>query len=160
MQVEELMTSSIQCCNPGDSLERAAAIMWGSDCGCVPVCETDGGSRTIGVVTDRDICMCALFQGKPLRELRVSEAMAREVVSVRPNDSLESAERAMQDARIRRLPVIDAQGSLVGILSLSDIAREAARQQTSPRRGVTETEVNETLAAICQPNSGALIAGV
>jgi CBS domain-containing protein len=158
MQVEELMTQTIQCCSPRDSLEHAAAVMWSNDCGCVPVCETGGDSRTVGVVTDRDICMCALFQGKPLRELNVSDAMAREVVAVRPNDSLESAERAMQDARIRRLPVIDEQGSLVGILSLSDIAREAARQQTSPRRGLTETEVNDTLAAICQPNSGPLIA--
>jgi CBS domain-containing protein len=156
MQVEELMTPSIQCCSPEDSLEHAAEIMWSHDCGCVPVCQQNGGSKTIGVLTDRDICMCALFQGRPLRELHVSDAMAREVVSIGPHDSLAQAERAMQDAQIRRLPVIDEQGTLVGILSLSDIAREAARQQTSSKRQITDTEVNDTLAAICQPNSGPL----
>jgi CBS-domain-containing membrane protein len=110
------------------------------------------------VRTDRDICMCALFLGKPLRELTVSEAMARQVISIRPNDSIAAAERAMQDAQVRRLPVINERGSLVGILSLSDIAREAAREQTSPRRRVTGAEVNDTLAAICQPNGGPLMA--
>ncbi len=158
MQVEELMTPATHCCNPGDSLEHAAEMMWSHDCGCLPVCQKDGASETIGVLTDRDICMCALFQGKPLRELSVGDAMAREVISVRPRDTLAQAERAMQEAQIRRLPVIDEQGTLVGILSLSDIAREAARQQTSSRPQITETEVNETLAAICQPNSAPLSA--
>ena len=155
MHVEELMTPAVQCCQANDSLERAAQIMWSQDCGCVPVCAAQG--EAVGVLTDRDICMCALFQGKPLRELQVSEAMAREVIAVRPNDSLSEAERAMQEAQIRRLPVINKQGVVVGMLSLSDIAREAAREQTSPRRRVTESEVNDTLAAICQPNGGPLL---
>ncbi len=157
MQVEELMTQAVQCCKTDDSLEQAADIMWSRDCGCVPVCDSDGGSQAVGMLTDRDICMCALFQGKPLRDLRVSDAMARQLVAVRPNDSLSDAERVMQDARIRRLPVIDSRGALVGMLSLSDISREAAREQTSSRRRVTDSEVNETLAAICQPNGGPLI---
>jgi len=157
MQVEELMTPSVQCCQANDSLERAAEIMWSQDCGCVPVCATAGDNQAVGMLTDRDICMCALFQGKALRELRVSEAMARQVIAVRPNDSLTDAERAMQEAQIRRLPVINKQGTVVGMLSLSDIAREAAREQTSPRRRVTEAEVNDTLAAICQPNGGPLM---
>ena len=130
--------------------------MWDHDCGCVPVCSGNGVTRTIGVITDRDICMGALFQGKPLQELRVGDAMARQLLACRPEDSLREAEQAMRDARIRRLPVLDDQGALLGILSLADLAREAAREQTRAYREVTEVEVNDTLAAICQPSGQSL----
>jgi CBS domain-containing protein len=160
MQVQQLTTQSIQCCQPGDSLQHAASLMWGHDCGCVPVCESDGGSRPVGVITDRDICMCALFQGKPLSQLSVEDAMAREVKAVRARDSIAQAEQIMRDARIRRVPVIDDRGGLVGMLSLSDLAREAARGRgrTGQNPSVGEAEVNETLAVICEPNRDPLIA--
>ncbi len=158
MRVTEIMTRSIQSCRPSDSLERAALLMWNYDCGCIPVCAgDDGAGQTVGVVTDRDICMSALFEGKPLRELSVGDAMAREVLSCRPQDSLAQAEQAMREARIRRLPVTDDQGTLIGMLSLADIAREAAREQTRPNREVTEVEVNDTFAAICEPTRQPLI---
>jgi CBS domain-containing protein len=148
MQVKEIMTQQVQACRPEASLESAAQLMWDYDCGWLPVCTGDGVSQPVGVVTDRDICMCALFQGKPLRELRVSDAMAREILSCRPEDSLEKAERAMRAAHIRRLPVIDGEGGLVGVLSLADLAREATRERTQ----LSESEVNMTYAAICEPN--------
>src|SRR4030081_3032292 len=69
MRVEQLMTKTVQSCRPGDSLEHAAQLMWSYDCGCLPVCTADGVSYVVGVVTDRGICMSALFQGKPLRDL-------------------------------------------------------------------------------------------
>ena len=156
MRVDEIMTRTIHSCSPQDTLEGAAQIMWEHDCGCVPVCEGSGSRRVIGTITDRDICMSALFRGKPLREIAVSDAMAREVQSCRAEDSLAQAEKAMRNGQIRRVPVIDDQGSLIGMLSLADIAREAAREQTRPRREVTEVEVNETLAAICNPSRQSL----
>jgi CBS domain-containing protein len=156
MRVDELMNQHIQTCRPEDSLQHAAQLMWDHDRGCVPVCSGDGFERTIGVITDRDICMGALFQGKPLQDLRVSDAMARQVLACRPQDSLRQAEQAMRDARIRRLPVLDDQGALLGMLSLADLARQAAREQTQAHREVTEVEVNDTLAAICQPSGQSL----
>jgi CBS domain-containing protein len=156
MRVDELMNQHIQTCRPEDSLQHAAQLMWDHDCGCVPVCSGDGVQRTIGVITDRDICMSALFQGKPLQELSVNDAMARQLLACRPQDSLKQAEQAMRDARIRRLPVLDDQGALLGMLSLADLAREAAREQTQAHRAVTEVEVNDTLAAICQPTGQSL----
>ncbi|MGH8316672.1 MAG: CBS domain-containing protein [Steroidobacteraceae bacterium] len=158
MQVEELMTKSVQCCHAADSLELAANIMWRHDCGCVPVCAADESTGAIGVLTDRDICMCALFKGKPLREISVGDAMARKIVSVRPHDSIAAAEQTMSDAQIRRLPVIDDRGALVGILSLSDIARATAPEQTGSRRQATDLEVSDTLAAICQPSGASAAA--
>lgn len=149
MRVQELMTRQVQSCRPGDTLEQAAQNMWNSDCGCIPVCTGDGAGRIVGLITDRDICMSALFQGKALKDLRVSDAMSKSVESCRSSDSLREAEKIMRRARIRRLPVLDEHDSLVGMIALADMAREAARERTRRSKEITETEVGDTLAAIC-----------
>jgi CBS-domain-containing membrane protein len=157
MRVENLMTAPVQSCRPEDSLERAAQLMWECDCGSIPVCTTDGVTRAVGMITDRDICMCAYSQGKPLRELKVADAIADQELRVcKTSDSVSDAENAMREARVRRLPVVDTQGALVGVLSLADLAREAHRQQSGPGRQITEAEVNETLFAICQSRASSL----
>jgi CBS domain-containing protein len=117
----------------------------------LPVAGGDGITRVVGVITDRDICMCALFKNKPLQELRVSDAMAKQVQTCRPSDSLADAEKTMREARIRRLPVIGDEGALVGMISLADLAQEAARERAATSQEITETEVGDTLAAICEP---------
>jgi CBS domain-containing protein len=132
--------------------------MWDHDCGCLPVCGGDGVRRIVGVITDRDICMHALFQGKPLQELRVSDAMAKQVQVCRPGDSLADAEKTMREARIRRLPVVDEQDALVGMISLADLAQEAFRERAAASKEITETEVGDTLAAICEPQHRQLAA--
>lgn len=151
MLVENLMTRQVQSCHVGDSLAHAAQLMWQHDCGAVPVCAGDGRQRVIGVITDRDICMSALFQGKPLAELRVNEAMSRSLTAVRPSDSLAQAERVMREAHLRRLPVIERDGALLGMISLADLAREASRERAHARKEVTESDIGNTLAAICEP---------
>ena len=160
MRVQDLMTQQVQSCRPEDSLESAAQMMWDHDCGCIPVCTggNNGARQMMGVITDRDICMHSLFQGKTLRDLRVSDAMAKEVRVCRPDDSLAQAEKTMREARIRRLPVVDEKGGLIGMISLADLAREAARERTRPRKDITETEVGDTLAAICETPNQSLAA--
>jgi CBS domain-containing protein len=160
MRVEDLMTRQVRWCRPEGSLEQVARLMWDHDCGCIPVCLGDGASRVVGVITDRDICMSALFQGKSLSELRVSDAMSKSVETCRSADTLAQAEKTMRSGRIRRLPVLDKDGALVGMISLADLAREAAHERTRPHKEITETEVGDTLATICQapprslPSSG------
>lgn len=155
MLIEQLMTTPPHWCGPQDSLERAAQLMWDHDCGALPVCEGgDGSLQIVGVITDRDICMCSLFQGRPLSQLRVSDAMAPDVQVCRTGDSVSQAEQIMRQARIRRLPVLNEQGSLVGMISLADLSRQAALEQSQPQRELTDVEVNDTLAAICRPASG------
>jgi CBS domain-containing protein len=149
MQVEHLMTKQVKSCSPDDTLERAAQLMWEGDCGCLPVCAGNGINRAVGVITDRDICMSALFQGKPLRELRVSGAMAKQLLACKARDALSTAENTMRQARIRRLPVIDDQGALIGIIALADLAREAVRAHGATNKTITEAHVGDTLAAIC-----------
>ncbi len=125
MKVEQIMNRDVKTCCPQDSLNKAAQIMWEETCGAVPV--VDDQYRPVGFLTDRDICMGAYTQGKPLAKLQAGGAMARKLVCCRADDDLDSAAQLMRQNHTRRLPVIDREGVLVGLLSLDDLACEAAR---------------------------------
>jgi len=156
MKVEDLMTQQVTACDPNDSLARAAALLWESDCGLLPVCNHDGINRLIGVITDRDICMSALFNGKPLHELRVGDTMSRVLQVCQRSDALADIELQLKKNRLRRLPVIDHDGALVGIITLTDLAREAARERHIGIRTVSDAEIGDTLAKICEPLGASL----
>ncbi|HEU4619155.1 MAG TPA: CBS domain-containing protein [Gammaproteobacteria bacterium] len=151
MRVEELMSKNVYWCRPDDGMDRAAQLMWDHDVGVIPVCTSDGATRVVGVITDRDIAMCALFRGKPLHEIQVQEGMSRELEVARPGDSASDAERVMRRAQVRRLPVVDERGALAGIVSLADLSREAASDRSSRTPDVSNSEVGDTLAAIVEP---------
>lgn len=116
MNVEQVMTRGIRTCRPEDTLKTAASIMWNRDCGIVPV--VDAGSRILGVITDRDICMAACLQDARLTDLLVEKTMSRIVHACRPDDSIEAAEELMRRQEVRRLPVTDEQGRCVGITAV------------------------------------------
>jgi CBS domain-containing protein len=148
MNVEAVTNRDVKTCRPTDSLNRAAQLMWENRCGAVPV--VDSQSRPVGFLTDRDICMAAYTQGKPLAALQVDSAMARKVTSCRLSDDLNSALKLMAEVGVRRLPVVGPEGKLVGILSLDDLACEAGRSL----RGAVNRELRERVAdvwmAICR----------
>ena len=148
MKVEQVMNRDVKTCRSNDTLNRAAQLMWENDCGCVPIVDDDG--RAVGMVTDRDVCMAAYTQDGLLSRLHVGSAMAREVRSCRPTDTVAEAESMMRAAQVRRLPVVDAENHVIGLLSLNDIAREVARERgASGKPAVGCEEVAETLGAIC-----------
>jgi CBS domain-containing protein len=152
MKVEQLMTRNVKTCTEADTLNRAAQLMWEADCGFIPVISADGNGKLVGVLTDRDIAMAAYTQGKQLWSIPVGTAMARNVIVCHTRDGISQAEAIMRDNRIRRLPVLDDQERLVGILSLNDIAREAERETAAGKRAeVSPEEVSRTLASVCQP---------
>jgi CBS domain-containing protein len=151
MRVEKIMSHQVTTCGPHDSLEHAASLMWNSDCGSLPVVAANGSHEVRGIITDRDICMAALFQGKPLRDLRVEDAMAKNVITCRASDKIGDAARIMEQEQIRRLPVLDNDGGLMGIISMADIVREAARSQYSQHHEIPSSDVMMTLARISTP---------
>lgn len=147
MKISEMMVRDVKFCAPDDSLADAARLMWEHDFGCVPV--VDKRQRVVGMLTDRDICMAGYTQGVALSATRISSAMSRQVFSCRPDDDIAAAEKLMRDKQIRRLPVLDKDGHLVGLVSLNDIVREAARERgVQALRHVTDTEIVSTLSAI------------
>lgn len=151
MKVHELMTTHVRACRPEQTLNEAARLMWEADCGCVPV--VDAARRVVGMLTDRDICMAAYTQGRLLSAIPVAAAMSKQVVSCRPADDLAAAQRAMQKAQVRRLPVVDGESRLAGLLSLSDILRQTPRDREHKTRAVPAEEVTITMAAICEPRT-------
>jgi CBS domain-containing protein len=155
MKVSDLMTKGVRTCHQHDSLNRAAQLMWENDCGAVPVVDAD--MKVIGMLTDRDICMAAYTQGVALANASVGSAMSCDVCICGESDNITSAAERMRDRQIRRLPVVDEENRLVGILSMSDIAREADRLRASKskKRPIKDSELIETLGAICSRNGHA-----
>jgi CBS domain-containing protein len=145
------MTRKVITCGPDDTLARAAKAMWDGDCGSLPVC--DEANHVVGMITDRDICMAAMLEGKALGELPVRVAMAKQVLVCNPDQDTSTVEQAMRETRVRRVPVVNAENTLVGIIGLADLAREAKIERASSDKEVTESEVGDTLAAICEPRA-------
>jgi CBS-domain-containing membrane protein len=156
MEVEELMARDVVYCSPTDSLAVAAKIMWERDCGCVPA--VDKNMVPVGMVTDRDACMGAYTQGLSLHAIQVQTVMSRPVLLCAPDDDLATAEKLMRDNKIRRLAVCDLAGKLVGIISLSDLAREAGRGRSNGKgRTVRCNEIAQVLSAVSEPRSHAVM---
>ena len=120
-RVAEVMSTEVASCHMNDALNRAAQLMWEHDCGCIPI--VDDSSHVLGIITDRDICMAAYTQGKALAELPVSLACSRDLKTCRTDDSVAHAQELMTNAQVRRLPVVDPSGVLVGLVSMSDLAQ-------------------------------------
>lgn len=129
MKVEQLMSQPVSRCRPTDSLAAAARLMWDHDCGALPVVAED--DRLVGMITDRDVCMAAYTRGERLADITVANAMAREVYTCGPDSSVEAAEQLMRRKRIRRLPVVRDGDHVVGVISVTDLEREAARSRES-----------------------------
>lgn len=151
MKTGQLMNFDVENCRMDDSLNTAAGKMLKRDIGCLPVINATG--NVIGMITDRDICMGAYNNRKPLDDILVSTVMSRAIFSCQPTDTIEKAEGIMRNNKVRRLPVVNTEGKLVGIVSLSDIAREVEREVFSKSHEISPQEVSVTLASVCQPRS-------
>jgi len=125
--------------------------MWDHDCGCVPVRAENGD--LVGILTDRDVCMAAYTQNRPLSEIAVRDVMSKDVKTCALTDSVEVAEKTMQRYQLRRLPVVDADGQLVGILSLNDLARAVGNDARNSAAGLNAEAIEATLAAVCRPRA-------
>ena len=121
MKVSEVMTRDVQTVRPDQPVQQAASFMLSADAGSIPV--TDG-ERLIGMITDRDIAVRGIAKGygpdTPVREL-----MTDDVICARDSDDIEDVASKMSEAQVRRLPVIDENQRLCGIVSLGDLSREA-----------------------------------
>jgi CBS domain-containing protein len=137
------MTTGPICCRVDDLLSGVALKMESEDIGIMPV--IDAAGRAIGMITDRDICMAAAHRGERLDELRVDAAMTRAVHGVRVDDGVADAERVMRQHKVHRVVVHDEDGRVVGIVSLSDLARCSSHVC---RARVSEHEVAATLRAM------------
>ncbi|HEY3816893.1 MAG TPA: CBS domain-containing protein [Polyangiaceae bacterium] len=143
------MARGVLSCAPDHALSCAAKIMWDHDCGSVPVVDERG--KAVGMVTDRDICMAAFTRDLAPSQMTVGSVCSRALVAVREDESIEAAERLMQRHKVRRLPVIDAEGRPVGVLSIGDLARHARLDQRYRAGDIAPDGILTTLAAVSTP---------
>ena len=121
MNIRDLMTSDVQSVTPDDSVQQAASFMLSADTGSIPVCEND---KVIGMITDRDIAVRGVGKGFG-PDCAVRDLMSEDVVCARDTDDVLAIAQTMSDKQVRRMPVIDANDKLVGMVSLGDLSRQA-----------------------------------
>jgi CBS domain-containing protein len=120
MKISEVMTTDVQTISADQTAREAASFMLRSEAGSIPVCE---GDKVIGMITDRDIAVRGVAEGRG-PETPVRELMSDGVVCARADDNVDDVARRMSQEQVRRLPVLDQNERLVGIVSLGDLARE------------------------------------
>jgi CBS domain-containing protein len=125
--IRELMTKDPRTVTSGATVMDAARVMRDEDAGIVPVVE---GDKLVGTVTDRDIAIRVVAEGKSPESTTVGEIASRELVTIDPQQDLDEALRLMARHQVRRLPVVEEDGRLVGIVAQADIARNASDEQT------------------------------
>jgi CBS domain-containing protein len=143
-----IMTRNVGSCSPDESLTNAARVMWEADCGAVPVLDPKG--MLLGVITDRDICMAAYTRGQPLWACAVRSVMSTPTYTCTPEDSVDRVAEIMRTHKVRRVPVVDADKRLVGMVSLADLARFVQSSGTSSRLAWFA----ETVASVSVPQAG------
>jgi len=119
MKIKDVMTTGVECVRPETTLQEAAASMKSLNVGPLPVCE---GDRPVGIITDRDIVIRAISEGRDPRTTPVKDVMTKDVVTVLETDDVKDAARLMKDRQIRRVVVVGGDKRVVGIVSLGDIA--------------------------------------
>jgi len=140
MTCAEVMTPSPTCCTSQHTAIEAAELMQREDVGLVPVI-ADDGRKLIGVITDRDIVLKVVAAGRDPRSTAVTEVMSTDVVTCLPQESVETVMEQMASRQIRRIPIVDRDGSIVGIVSQADVATRIANPQ----------ETGQVVQAISEP---------
>lgn len=148
MKARELMTPDPALVTPSDSLQRVSQLMLEHDCGCLPVVSAADQRSVVGVVTDRDIAVRGVAEGRP-PSTPIGEIMTPNPDCCRADDDLEQVERVMSDRQVRRVVIVDGAGECVGIIAQADLARASRRmQEPSPRQMV------DVLESISRPIAG------
>jgi CBS domain-containing protein len=143
MRVNHIMTASPEACRPDDNLATAVELLWKADCGVLPVVDHSG--RVAGILTDRDICIALGTRNVRASNVRVGSVMRTTVQTCLPTDDVLTVLSLMTDRRVRRLPVVDAAGRLVGIVSLNDAVLAAGTGRNAVRAGA----VLDAFKAVC-----------
>lgn len=139
----EVMTRDPVSSVPGDSVARVAQIMKQQDVGSVPVVESNESRRLVGIVTDRDLVVKVLAEGRGPEAATVEDAMTPNPASCRENEDVDRAVKLMADRQVRRMPIVDGEGRLVGIIAQADVATRVNRDH----------KTGELVEAISEPNT-------
>jgi CBS domain-containing protein len=144
MIVKDLAAFDVKSCAPDTDLATVAKIMWDCDCGAAPVVNEE--RKVIGMITDRDICIAAATRSASPADLKVRDVMSGDVYACGIGDDVRTALKTMKERRVRRLPVLDGQERLAGIISMNDLVMRA---ECRTEADVPGEEFLATLKSIC-----------
>lgn len=143
MNVREIMTKEPRCCQSDMNIAAATELMWNNDCGVLPV--VDEG-RLAGIITDRDICIALGTRNRPATDIAVKDVATYELQTCAPDNDVHTAMAVMRRAKVRRLPVINDEGKIEGIIALNDIVLAAERKHGA----IGYEEVMNTIEAVSE----------
>jgi CBS domain-containing protein len=146
MKINDIMTSNPSWCVAQDSAVQAARIMQEKNVGIVPVVESPSHHRLLGVVTDRDLCLGVVAMDRQPNTIRVEQCMSSRIVACRPEDNVQRAADLMCENQVRRIPVVDHDGVLQGMVSTADIWQ---------RSNLSSTTTHNTLKKVTEPTAHA-----
>jgi CBS domain-containing protein len=147
MKVREVMTTNPVCCMPNDSAQKVARIFREKQIGSLPVVADMQSNKLIGMITDRDLCCSVVADGLDPKSTTIEKFISLNPVTCRDGENLDKCERAMQEHQIRRIPVVDAEGTCIGIVSQADLALKDKPEK-----------VSKTVAEISKPAQPSSIA--
>jgi len=137
MKVREVMSKDVLVASPDDTIQKAAALMAKIDCGSLPVGEND---RLVGMVTDRDITLRGVAKGEPPDQCKVRKVMSSGIKYVFDDQTVNAAAKSMSDLQIHRLPVLNREKRLVGIVSLGDLAWRSSDSAAKALHGISKPD--------------------
>ena len=119
---EEVMTKKTVCCLPNDTVAKAAQLMKHENVGAIPVIENQQNQKLVGIVTDRDLALKIVAEGRAAKSTPVQAVMTRELVTCHPEDDLQIALDAMSEHQLRRIPIVNKDNKILGIIAQADVA--------------------------------------
>lgn len=152
MTVHQMMTRSPKFCSPDMNLAQATELLWSAGCGALPV--VNAGQEVTGIITDRDICIALGTRNQRASELTVGQAMSGKLYVCHPGDDIHAALHIMRARKVRRLPVVNNEGKLTGMLCASDVLVHARHDDGSGAELSYENIVNTLRGIYCHPPAG------
>ena len=152
MKVQDAMVNNVSVCRPENNLAEVVAIMWDERCGALPV--LDGSGTATSMITDRDICIALGTRNVRASELQVKDVSLPRVFSCGANDDILLALKTMVSQNVRRLPVVDDGGKLVGILSIDDLLLHSEKR--AGKAGISQEDVVSAAKSILKGRSRGL----
>jgi CBS domain-containing protein len=146
MNIRDIMTTNPSYCVSGDPSTLAASIMKDKNVGIVPIIRSDVDHKLVGVVTDRDLCLAVVAQNVQPDTVKVQQCMTTFIVTVRPDDDVQKAMTLMSENQVRRIPVVNQEGLLEGMVATADILQRA---------NVSSDETQDVFKKVSEPTDQA-----
>jgi CBS domain-containing protein len=144
----EIMTKKPVCCLPNDSVAQAAKLMKSGNIGSIPVVENEQSQKLVGIVTDRDLALKIIAEGRDAKSTKVETVMTPKVVTCQADDDLQKALDAMAEHQLRRIPVVDNDNRIVGIIAQADVATRAGQPEKTAEVVTEISQVSENQKSV------------